>query len=135
MEGLLLKDAEVVRAMDNDMSSFSLVIPAKFNKNGEFDKTSSVATEEEFNLLREYVNIKMIELCTDMLSGNIKIQPIKYKDRDNCEFCDYSSICQFDTSIQDNNYNLIFKKSDDEIWSKIRKCVKGDCVEDDNEMD
>ncbi|MGL5648651.1 MAG: helicase-exonuclease AddAB subunit AddB [Clostridium sp.] len=134
MEGLLLKDAKIVKAMDNDMDTYSLIIPARFKKDGNFDSKSSVATEEEFELLREYVNVKMTELCTDMLSGDIKIEPIKYDKRDNCTYCEYSSICQFDTSIKDNSYKIVFKKSSDEIWNKIRKCVKGES-EDGTEMD
>ena len=31
-----------------------------------------VVTEEQFDILRKYVNEKMIELCEDMLSGDIK---------------------------------------------------------------
>lgn len=126
MKGLLLKNAEVVRAMDSGMEKYSLVIPATFKKDGNFDSKSSVATEEEFDLLREYVNIKMTELCTEMLSGKIKIEPIKYEKKNGCTYCEYSAICQFDTSIEDNNFKFISKKSDDYIWNEIKKKVKGD---------
>ncbi|NLK96053.1 MAG: helicase-exonuclease AddAB subunit AddB [Clostridiales bacterium] len=124
MNGLLLKDAELVKAMDNDMVTYSLVIPATFKKDGNFSSNSSVITEEEFNLLRDYVNEKMIELCEEMLSGVIKIEPIKNDKKVSCDYCDYSSICQFDTNLKENNYKVMFKKSDDEIWSNIREKVK-----------
>ncbi|MGG7099051.1 helicase-exonuclease AddAB subunit AddB [Clostridium sardiniense] len=126
MNGLILKDAKLVRAMDNTMETYSLIIPASFKKDGDFSSRSSVATEEQFNILREYVNMKMIELCTDMLSGKIKIEPTKNSQRVYCNYCDYSAICQFDTSIKDNKYKLIIKKSDDEVWQKIEKQVKGE---------
>lgn len=126
MNGLILKDAKLVRAMDNTMETYSLIIPASFKKDGDFSSRSSVATEEQFNILREYVNMKMIELCTDMLSGKIKIEPTKNSQRVYCNYCDYSAICQFDTSIKDNRYKLIIKKSDDEVWQKIEKQVKGE---------
>ncbi len=129
MNGLILKDAKLVRAMDNTMETYSLIIPASFKKDGDFSSRSSVATEEQFNILREYVNMKMIELCTDMLSGKIKIEPTKNSQRAYCNYCDYSAICQFDTSIKDNKYKLIIKKSDDEIWQKIENHVKGEEVE------
>ena len=125
MNGLLLKDAKLIRAMDSTMDTYSLIIPAGFKKDGEFSARSSVATEEQFNILREYVNNKMVELCTDMLSGKIKIEPTKINKRGYCEFCDYSSICQFDTSIKDNKYRIVLKKKDDEIWKKIEEKVKG----------
>lgn len=128
MNGLLLKDAELVRAMDNDMETYSLVIPATFKKDGDFSSNSSVITENQFNILREYVNEKMIELCEDMLSGKIKIEPCKRDKTSYCEYCDYSSICQFDTSIKDNKYKLVIKRDEDELWKKMIKTVEeGEC--------
>ncbi|OOM11071.1 helicase-exonuclease AddAB subunit AddB [Clostridium saccharobutylicum] len=121
MKGLVLKDARVVRAMDKDIDGYSLIIPAAFKKDGDFKANSDVVTEEEFNLLRDYVNKKMIELCEEMLSGEVKIQPVKQSNRVQCEYCDFSAICQFDTDIKDNKYNVIIKKSQNEIWSDIKK--------------
>lgn len=125
LKGLVLKDAKVVKAMDRDIEGYSLVIPAAFKKDGDFKSTSDVVTEEEFTLLREYVNRKMISLCEDMLCGDIKIEPTKQANRSYCEYCDFSSICQFDTSIKDNKYKIVGKKSRTEIWDNIRSDVKG----------
>ncbi|MDU1408392.1 MAG: helicase-exonuclease AddAB subunit AddB [Clostridium sp.] len=125
MNGLLLKDAELVKAMDNDMETYSLVIPVTFKKDGDFSSNSSVITEEQFNILREYVNFKMIELCEDMLSGKIRIEPCKNQRTSYCDYCDYSAICQFDTSIKDNKYKLVLKKDDKEIWNDMIEKVKG----------
>ena len=125
MNGLLLKDAELVKAMDNDMETYSLVIPATFKKDGDFSSNSSVITEAQFNILREYVNFKMIELCEDMLSGKIRIEPCKNQRTSYCDYCDYSAICQFDTSIKDNKYKLVLKKDDKEIWNDMIEKVKG----------
>jgi ATP-dependent helicase/nuclease subunit B len=124
MRGLVLKDARVVRAMDKDIDGYSLIIPAAFKNDGDFKSNSDVVTEEEFVLLREYVNKKMIELCEDMLSGEIKIQPIKNANRTYCEYCNFSSICQFDTTIKDNNYKVISKKSSSDIWNSIKSTVR-----------
>ena len=128
MNGLILKDAKVVKAMDRGIETdgYSLVIPAALKKDGDFKAGSEVVTEEQFNLLREYVNKKMIDLCEDMLCGDIKIQPTKDSDGSHCEFCDFSSICQFDSSIEDNKYKIIMKKSKDEIWNNIRDELNDD---------
>ena len=125
MNGLLLKDVELVRAMDNDMETYSLVIPATFKKDGDFSSNSAVITEEQFNILREYVNVKMIELCEDMLSGKIKIEPCKKQKIAYCDYCDYSAICQFDTSIKNNKYKVVLKKDDKEIWQDMIDRVRG----------
>lgn len=123
MNGLLLKDAQLVKAMDKDMETYSLVIPATFKKDGDFSSTSSVVTKEQFDLLRKYVNEKMIELCSEMLSGNIKIEPTKSMKVTYCDYCDYSPICQFDTSIQDNKYKVVLKKDKEEIWECMKQKV------------
>ena len=55
-----------------------------------------------------------------MLDGDISIHPYKNKDKNSCTFCNYSGICQFDSSLKDNNYKIINKKSDDEIIEMMR---------------
>ena len=123
MSGLVLKDVDVVKALDGDVNTTSLIIPAGIKKDGEFSSNSSVATEEQFDILRKYVNLKMISLCEEMLSGEIKIEPTKKDKTVFCSYCDYSSICQFDTGIENNKYKLILKKDKEEIWSLINKEV------------
>jgi ATP-dependent helicase/nuclease subunit B len=124
MSGLLLKDINVVKAMDNDMDSYSLIIPAAIKKDGNFTSSSSVITEEQFDTLRKYVNDKMSEICEEMLSGEIKIEPCKNNNTAYCSYCDYSSVCQFDTSIENNKYRVVLKKSNDEAWKLIKDEVE-----------
>lgn len=124
MDGLLLKNVELVKSMDRDMETYSLIIPAAFKKDGDFTSTSSVVTESQFELLRKYVNDKMIEICEEMLSGDVKIEPCKSSKVIYCDYCDYSSICQFDTSIKDNKYKIIAKKKKDDLWDAMSNKVK-----------
>lgn len=124
MDGLLLKNVELVKSMDRDMETYSLIIPAAFKKDGDFTSTSSVVTESQFELLRKYVNDKMIEICEEMLSGEVKIEPCKSSKVTYCDYCDYSSICQFDTSIKDNKYKIILKKKKDDLWDAMSNKVK-----------
>lgn len=125
MSGLLLKDISVVKAIDSDIeSAYSLIIPAAIKKDGNFTATSSVVTEEQFDILRKYVNDKMAEICEEMLSGEIKIVPCKNNNTPYCDYCDYSSICQFDTSIENNKYKIVLKKSNEEAWKLIKDEVE-----------
>lgn len=124
MDGLLLKNVELVKSMDRDMETYSLIIPAAFKKDEDFTSTSSVVTESQFELLRKYVNDKMIEICEEMLSGEVKIEPCKSSKVTYCDYCDYSSICQFDTSIKDNKYKIISKKKKDDLWDAMSNKVK-----------
>ncbi len=129
LKGLLLKDAEIIKEMDKTMESYSLIIPAKLNSDNSVSKSSSAITEEQFEILREYVRESIVSLCDEMLKGNIKINPAKNSKYKACEYCSYASVCQFDTSMKDNNYNLVLKKKDEDIWElmkrKIKKAVEG----------
>lgn len=123
MNGLLLKDVRVVKEMDKGMERYSLIIPATINKDGSLGKSGSVITREQFDLLRKYVRETLVNLCEDMLSGNIEIKPSKEKSHSACNFCSYSAICQFDSSMKDNKYRYVNKKKDEEIWELMDKKV------------
>ena len=66
---------------------------------------------------------KMIEICEEMLSGQVKIEPCKSSKVTYCDYCNYSAICQFDTSIRDNKYKVILKKKKDDLWNAISNKV------------
>jgi len=124
MSGLVIKDIDVVKSIDKDIEKYSVIIPAAIKKDGNFSSTSSVVTEEQFELLRKYVNEKIASLCEEMLSGEILMEPAKTGKITFCSYCDYSSICQFDTGIENNKYKLILKKNKDEVWSLMEKAIK-----------
>ena len=124
LKGLLLDDAKVVKEMDKTMETYSLIIPAKLNKDDTLSKSSSAITEEQFEILRSYVRESIVRLCDDMLKGNIKIRPAKNAKYKACEHCSYASVCQFDTSMKDNNYNYLLKKKDEDVWELMKKKIK-----------
>lgn len=119
MDGLLLKDIKVVKAMDNGLESgYSMIIPANITKDA-LGKNPSMITMKQFDILREYVNEKILEICDEMISGNIDIKPCKDKDLAVCEYCNYSHICQFDVSLEDNKYNIIKNLKAEKIWKDM----------------
>ena len=59
-----------------------------------------------------------------MVGGDISIIPCKNKNGTSCDFCTYSSICQFDTSIKGNMYTILNDKSDEEVIKLMDKEVK-----------
>lgn len=125
MDGLVIKDVDVIKKMDKDIAEFSVIIPAKLKKDGDFTAQSSVITEEQFNILRDYVNVKMVEICEDMFSGKIRIEPCKTNTTAYCSYCDYAAICQFDTSIKDNKYKIVVNNNDNDAWDMILRNMKG----------
>lgn len=132
MKGLLLKDAQVIKSMDKTIEDtkegYSLIIPARITeKSGVVESQTSSATLEEFELLRKFARKMVMNICEDMLSGNISIKPFKQSKNTPCEYCSFKSICQFDASIKENKYRYLNDKKKEEVWELMRKEVsKGD---------
>ena len=128
MNGLVLKDVDIIGEMDHALKDgerkTSLVIPANFDKNGNIGRYTKGVTEQEFDILRQYVKHEVKELCERMVGGDISIIPCKSKNGTSCDFCTYSSICQFDSSIRGNMYTIINEKKDEEIIKLMDKEVK-----------
>ena len=133
LNGLILKDAQVVRSLDKDINGFSLIIPARMKQGGELADSSSVVTMHQFNILRQYVRDTMVRLCEDMLNGNIEIRPSKDKQHTACGYCSFSAVCQFDSSMKDNKYRYVNKKKDEEVWSLMEKVTEIDTAEEGSE--
>lgn len=126
--GLINSSIEVIEAMDKEMESESKVIPVKFTKNG-IHKNSSVATTKDIEALMEYVHNKTKSFGESIMNGEISTNPYKKSGSSGenpCTYCDFKTICKFDSKLSGNNYRKIETKNKDEIWEKIREEVKTD---------
>lgn len=121
MKGLLLSDVRVVREMDRDINGYSLIIPANIKLDGGFGPNSSVASAQDFEALRKHVKKSIVNLCEDMLNGNISIHPYKKKNATPCSYCSFKPVCRFDVSVMENSYRIITDRSKDEIWTALRQ--------------
>lgn len=97
MSGLVNSDESVYRLMDNEFGSKSNVIPVSIKKGGEFGSGSSVASEEEFGIISDYVKQKIKDTGKEILDGNIKAEPRKSSKTMGlpCDYCDYGEICDY----------------------------------------
>jgi ATP-dependent helicase/nuclease subunit B len=127
MKGLLLGDEEAVRLMDNNLNegSTSNIIAAGLKKEGGFRSTSAVASEDEFDLLRNHVRSTFEKIGTNITDGIIDISPYKLKDKMPCAFCEYKSVCQFDELLAENNYRVLKSEKNDEVLKRMREEVGG----------
>lgn len=122
MKGLLISDPKILINMDRNLliNGKSSVIRAEIKKDGTVSQRTSGVTKEQFDILRQYTKKRVSELCSGMMSGNIRIEPVKSGERNSCEFCPYSAICQFDTSIKDNKYTVIKNLTPDEVIFRMK---------------
>ena len=120
MKGLLLADAKLVKEMDHNIDGYSLIIPAAINKDGTLGRNSSVATMEQFNIMRGYLRRLLKKVCSEVFNGSVPIMPVKNRDGTACRYCSYLPVCQFDKSLKENRYRLLQSKNMDEIWDLMK---------------
>lgn len=123
MNGLVLANIDVARAMDNNLETGkSSTIPVTLDKNGDIDfNKSSAVTKEEFEKLQQYSKKLLKKISKEILSGNIDIKPyyLEKEKKTPCSYCEYKSICQFDQKNKDNNYKYIPNKKRKEILDSL----------------
>lgn len=134
MKGLVLDDETSVVALDNifkeELSGKSSdIIPAKYKKEAktkdkndnqpQYDaRQSSMANEEQFNDLINYVNTKTQEIGTKIKQGIIEPNPYKQGDFTPCVYCRYKSICSYEYNIFPK-YNVLSAVKKSDFWDMI----------------
>lgn len=122
MKGLLLEDVEAVKLMDQTLESGrSQVIQAGLKKDGSFRSDSAVLSEDHFHILTQHVRRTFEEAGERITNGEVAINPYKLKDQTPCRFCSFKSICQFDESIEDNEFRVLSSEKDDVVIDRIKK--------------
>ncbi|MGE6630907.1 helicase-exonuclease AddAB subunit AddB [Bacillus sp. NPDC077027] len=122
MKGLLLEDVEAVQLMDQSLESGrSQIIQAGFKKDGSFRSDSAVLNEESFHILTQHVRRMFQKAGEKITEGEVSINPYKLKDQTPCRFCSFKSFCQFDESIEDNEYRMLKPEKDDIMIDRIKK--------------
>ena len=93
MNGLLLAEKDILELMESGLEGN--FIPANVNKRPPYDLSSrsSVVTNEQFELIFRYIDHCLKAMGTELYSGNIEAYPEKQA----CQFCDYKSVCRFET--------------------------------------
>lgn len=92
LSGITLRDARIVRLMDNGEAPRTL--PRLLRQDGDFIKSSPVATMEEMRALITLARDNAVQLAASVLSGDIRAEPLTKGSETPCTFCDYASICR-----------------------------------------
>ena len=123
MKGLILADVKVAKMQDKNLESGgSEIIPAYIDKTGTLSpKKSSIATQEEFSKLQNYINKTIKEIANEIFNGNMELKPFYKNKKTPCEYCSYKSMCGFNSGVCKKNYRFINKLNKDEILEKINQ--------------
>lgn len=122
MKGLLLGDQEAVKLMDTTLEQGrSNIISAGLKKDGSLRSDSDVVAEEDFHVLRRHIRRTFQQAGEEITDGKVSIEPYKLKDRTPCTYCSYRSFCQFDESLEENEYRILKPEKDSVILERLKK--------------
>ena len=123
MKGLILEDVNVAKMMDTKLEKgYSEIIPAFIDKEGNLGGKSNAINKEDFESLQKTVRKIIKEISEEIYKGEIGIQPYYNKEKQTqCNYCEYKTICNFNTKQKGNNYNYIKYLPKEEVLEKIRK--------------
>ena len=96
LEGYANLDYGCISHLESAADGKKLVIPVSFTKAGEISANSKVLSNDSIKMLQDYAKFKAEDIVSLMKEGNININPVRTKDKNPCEYCDYSGICHFD---------------------------------------
>ena len=106
MNGYFVDDPDVIRAIDEEVGpgEKSQVFNYSLKKDGTPASGSGGAAPEDFEAFRKAFRETLEGLCTRLMQGETAVAPRKLKKGTACTYCEYKSICAFDTAFAGNKY-------------------------------
>lgn len=122
VDGLMIDDIEIAKAMDQDIldNRKSSVIPFELKKDDTVSSRSKVVNLNEFYNLIGHVKTILKELGDEITEGQTTIGPVKLGTMIGCQSCDYQSICQFDQSFG-NRYDILKNYKSEDVLEKLKE--------------
>ncbi|MCM3718661.1 helicase-exonuclease AddAB subunit AddB [Fictibacillus phosphorivorans] len=121
MKGLVLAEEEAVQLMDSTMDKRSDIIPVALTNKGFHKSHSSVASASHFETMRHYARKMAVHSGTGITDGVIDISPYEMKKKVPCTFCSYKPVCQFDQTLEENQYRQLRPEKDEIILEKMQE--------------
>ncbi|MBQ6381260.1 MAG: PD-(D/E)XK nuclease family protein [Clostridia bacterium] len=90
MNGMLLKEEEVIYGMEHEPSG--RFIPISFDKNGNIK--GNLVTRRQMEQIREKLDAIIADMGNALHSGSIDDMPLKTASSHACDYCDYKAVCR-----------------------------------------
>ncbi|WP_138753334.1 helicase-exonuclease AddAB subunit AddB [Paenibacillus sinopodophylli] len=120
MRGLVTADPETVKLMDDELDTgYSELLPVALKRDGSFYSSSSVVTNEQWDVLRHSVRKTISRIGSEIQAGEVSIEPYRMGAKTPCQYCDFKAVCQFDSQFDGNDYRKLGKPSKEDIWRQL----------------
>lgn len=122
MDGLTNSDPQILDRIDHSGNKKSEIVKnLERREDGKATSRSMVADSDQMKQLCQFGLEKAADLGKEMLSGNIAINPYEYKKTNSCEYCEFKSICGFDSRLEGFGYRRLQKMKPEEMWEILKK--------------
>ena len=126
MNGLVNDSEEVIGLLDGSFATKSSIIPVERKSDGSLSARSSVVNRQDYEVISNYVNQKMHQFGTEILQGNIAVNPCEQGNIESCTYCTFREICAFDGKIpgfekRKPGHGMDVLKDEQDIIEKMRK--------------
>ena len=117
LEGLVVDDESIVNSMDQTLEcgSSSVAVPVRKLKDGELQNSGGILISgDDFKKLCSRTAEHVERICREIQEGRIDIDPKMEKrgsagsePKTSCSYCEYKSICLFDTSFRQCRFEMV----------------------------
>ena len=126
MNGLVNDSEEVIGLLDGSFATKSSIIPVERKSDGSLSARSSVVNRQDYEVISNYVNQKIHQFGTEILQGNIEVNPCEQGNAESCTYCTFREICAFDGKIpgfekRKPGHGMDVLKDEQDIIEKMRK--------------
>ncbi|MBQ7106694.1 MAG: PD-(D/E)XK nuclease family protein [Clostridia bacterium] len=118
MNGIILEDEEVVRAMDKENSG-EFVPKLEYTKEGKI-KSNSFVSSQMFEGIFDYIEKLLKDMGDYVYGGLIQATPTDGLDSDACKYCDYYAVC----CIEDKPHIKAEKMKNEDVLLRIKEEVQ-----------
>lgn len=120
MNGLLLKDNEILNAMEMGLNG--RFIPVYLTKTRKLSGTASALNEPELQIVLRYVERLIATMAEELSSGEIMAKPLM-QNINACAWCPYTSVCGSEHAADDAEKNSM--KNDEALARMENDLEKG----------
>lgn len=101
------------------------VVNVKVGKNGAYLKSSEVYSGRQFEYMMKHAREKMREAGSGICGGRIDVTPYRLDKETPCKYCEFKSVCGFDTRLSGYRYRKLDSKDEKEIWKEWEELYGG----------
>lgn len=125
MKGYVLDNIDVAKLMDIQMAPQykSDIISAELKKDGTWGSRAKVMSPDQMETARQFVRHKIREVGSNIMAGQVAIEPYEMKAQKPCTFCSFKPVCQFEPTAAESNVRHLQTMKDEQTWAQIQEAL------------